>query len=239
MNNKNIIRMEKRATNKVGIFFVILLSIIGFGIGGYFIYKNRDSIDFTMPWDKDEEEPDSNIPEPSKDEDNTSNGKLHLPEISPDVNLLGVEEHASITIHNLKATEKGYEFDVKLTRLTPAFVNPYISGQVTIKCEKILLDKYEVSPSFTLTVNYIDKEKTTHVVIPMTELQTLDMVSFSAFYMFVNINIEGEDNYKKDRLLYVDAYQDVFISNEKDLKDSFIQTDGVKISYYKKELFRG
>lgn len=234
MNNKNIIRMEKRATNKVGIFFVLLLSIIGFGVGGYFVYKNRESIDFTMPWDKDEEEQNPDIPEPSKKEENTSDGKLHLPEISPDVNLLSGEEHASITIHNLKATEKGYEFDVKLTRLTPLYVNPYIAGTVTIKGTKILLDKYEVSPTFNLSVNYTNKEKQAHIIIPMTELQKLDMVSFSALYMFVNIDIEGEQNYKKDRLLYVDAYQDIPISNEKELKDSFVQTDGVKISYYKK-----
>jgi rRNA maturation RNase YbeY len=80
--------MEKRATNHIGLFFVFLLTAIGLGVGGYLLYKNKDNLELTLPWEKIDYDDEEMEPIIDDKEDNTSGGKLFLPEINPETNAV-------------------------------------------------------------------------------------------------------------------------------------------------------
>ena len=109
MNDRSLIRMEKRATNHVGLFFVLLLTAIGLGLGGYLLYTNKDNLDLILPWDKQEYDEEEHEPIIDDKEDNTSGGKLFLPEINPETNIIaGNEFQMGLYLKKIKANEKGY-----------------------------------------------------------------------------------------------------------------------------------
>ena len=235
MNNRSVIRMEKRATNKVGLFFLLLISIIGFAVGGYLLYQNRDSIDFTMPWNKKEEEivEKEDKPKPEKNENNTSGGKLYLPEINPETNLLRQDKITSkLNITSLKATKEGYVLELKLTNID-------FKGTIKIDCEKILIDDYELTPTFHMELSTeTEQEITQTVTLPITELENLEISNFRSLSFFINALYIGdrdtEENTKpiKSKVV-VTAFQDKFVDNTKETLTTFNVQDGVKISYYK------
>ena len=234
MNNRSVIRMEKRATNKVGLFFLLLISIIGFAVGGYLLYQNRDSIDFTMPWNKKEEEivEKEDKPKPEKNENNTSGGKLYLPEINPETNLLRQDKITSkLNITSLKATKEGYVLELKLTNID-------FKGTIKIDCEKILIDDYELTPTFHMELSTeTEQEITQTVTLPITELENLEISNFRSLSFFINAyyitgtNTEEEKPIKSK--IVVTAFQDKFVDNTKETLTTFNAQDSVKISFYK------
>lgn len=235
MNNKSVIRMEKRATNKIGLFFLLLISIIGFAVGGYLLYQNRDNIDFTLPWNKKEEDKNENEdkPKPEKNENNTSGGKLYLPEISPETNLLRQEKTtAKLNITSLKATKDGYVLELKLTNID-------FKGTIKIDCEKILIDEYELTPTFNMEISpESEQEITKTVTLPIAELENLEINNFRSLSFFINaLYIEPRDTEEDTKPIkskvVVNAFQDKFVDNTKEPLTTFNAQDSVKISYYK------
>lgn len=51
MDEKKVVNVEKKAVNKVGLFFLFLFVVAGLGYGGYYYINNRDSFDFYLPWE--------------------------------------------------------------------------------------------------------------------------------------------------------------------------------------------
>lgn len=235
MNNKSVIRMEKRATNKIGLFFLLLISIIGFSVGGYLLYQNRDNIDFTLPWNKKDEDKaeKEDKPKPEKNENNTSGGKLYLPEISPETNLLRQDKStAKLNITSLKATKEGYVLELKLT-------NVEFKGTIKIDCEKILIDEYELTPTFQMElVTESETDKTTKVTLPIAELENLEINNFRSLSFFINALYIGNRDTEEDTKpikskTIVTAFQDKFVDNTKETLTAFNAQDSVKIYYYK------
>lgn len=231
MNNKGIVRMEKRAANKGGIFLVILIALIGLGVGGYFLYQNKDEINW--PWEKEEEV----VEEKEEEEDNTSDGKLHLPEISPEIDLIQLRyEPAKMHITKLTATAKGYELDIELV-IQPDENGKYdkAPNKYVVNCTKILIDDYEVSSTFTVEATKSQLKSKTSVIIPMNELENLEIYSFRAltFFLDVQATYDFPEKIKKAESR-VTAYQDIFVNNVKEPEASFTAQDSVRISYYKK-----
>lgn len=243
MNDRSLIRMEKRATNHVGLFFVLLLTAIGLGVGGYLLYKNKDNLDLILPWEKQEHDEEEHEPIIDDKEDNTSNGKLFLPEINPDTNIIsGNEFKLGLYIKKIKATEKGYVIDFEYKN--DANVEPNVEyikdGTIKLKCTKILIDEFEVSPTFELEFNNKNKtsDKTT-ITIPIEELENLEVVTFNSLYFFVTMEREDVENIEEEDEIFdvegmILAYQDLNISNVKKIEKSYTVQNKVRISYYKK-----
>lgn len=235
MNDRNLVRMEKRAANKGGLFLILLIALIGLGVGGYFIYENKDEIHW--PWQKVEEK-DEEDENPIADDNNSSGGKLHLPEISPEVDILQLRvQPATLHVTKLKATSKGYEleFTLQLTSNKDLY-NEDSFTSYEVDCTKILVDDYEVTPTFNVKITKDKTKATANVIIPMSELENLEMYSFRALRFFFTITRTERDTTLKpvNTESRVTAYQDVFVDNTKDTMITFNAQDSVKISYYKK-----
>lgn len=244
MNDRSLIRMEKKATNHVGLFFVLLLTATGLVLGGYLLYENKDNIDFILPWEKEEYDEQEHDPIIDDKEDNTSNGKLYLPEINSSVNIIaGNELKLGLYITKIKATEKGYqiEFELKNDPSAESDIAYLKDGTIKLKCKKILVDDFEVSPTFELEFNKDSKtsDKKT-ITIPIEELENLEMVTFNSLFLFMTMErepleyIEDEEEETLELEGMILAYQDLNVSNAKNIKKSFSVQNKVRISYYKK-----
>ena len=236
MNDNSLVRMEKRAANKGGLFLIILIALIGLGAGGYFLYENKDEINW--PWQDNDKKDDDEDANPIGENNNTSNGKLNLPEISPEVDILQLRnEPATLHITKMKATPKGYELELQLklkNDLDESILREL--GSYNVDCTKVLIDDYEVTPTFDLKITPTEKIDKTNITIPMSELENLEMNSFRALRFFFTINRTykfGNDKkyFAESR---VTAYQDVFVDNTKEPISTFPAVDSVKLSYYKK-----
>ena len=53
-DNGSMVRMEKRAVNKLGLIIIIIIAIAALGGGIFFIVKNHNNLDFSFPWSKKE-----------------------------------------------------------------------------------------------------------------------------------------------------------------------------------------
>ena len=245
MNDRSLIRMEKRATNHVGLFFVFLLTFVGLGVGGYLLYKNKDNISFVLPWEKEEYEEKKDEPIIDDNKDNTSNGKLYLPEVNPDTNIIaGNSYFLGLYLKKLTATPKGYNLTLEYTKDSTTDLNQvtFIEGPIILTCDKILLDEYEISPTFKLEFERdVKMSDQVTITIPIEELENLEMVSFNSIYFFITLetNIPNhvpenpEDKYTNIEGMLM-AYQDVDVTNYKQIEKSFSVQNKVRISYYKK-----
>ncbi len=234
MNDRSLVRMEKRAANKGGLFLIILIALVGVGVGGYFIYQNKDEINW--PWQEKEEEKEDEE-NPISNENNSSNGKLHLPEISPEVDVLQIRKQpTTLHITSLKATSKGYEVEFTLQLHTEKYYNPDSFTSYEVNCTKLLVDDYEVTPTFKLKVTKEKHKDTTKITIPMSELENLEMYSFRALSFFFTTTLTRGEKAQEPVFTEsrVTAYQDIFVDNTKDTMLTFNAQDSVKISYYKK-----
>ena len=242
MNNRSLIRMEKKATNHVGLFFVLLLTATGLVLGGYLLYENKDNIDFILPWEKEEYDEQEHEPIIDDKEDNTSNGKLFLPEINPDTNIIqGNEFQMGLYLKKIKANEKGYELtftyskDATLTEQSDTYSE---EKTINLNCKKILVDGYEVSTNFKLEYDRENKTNDTiTVTIPIAELENLEIVTFKSLSFFISMERTWIENVETDKTEVegiLMAYQDLNISNVKKIKKSFNVQNKVRISYYKK-----
>ena len=240
MNDRSLIRMEKRATNHIGLFFVFLLTAIGLGVGGYLLYKNKDNLELTLPWEKIDYDDEEMEPIIDDKEDNTSGGKLFLPEINPETNIIpGNDYMIGLYVSKMTATEKGYEvtFELKYDKNAKLPEESLKTGDIKLKCSKILVDKYEVTPKFELTYNKDTKNvDSTTVTIPIMELQNLEIQSFNNLYLFVKLDWEDPFEGKKTQQLdgLITAYQDFNVNNTKKIVKSYSSLNKVRISYYKK-----
>ena len=58
-NDKGVVKVEKRAVNKKGLFLLFIVVLAGLGYGGYYFVNNRDSFDFYFPWEEKTENKDN------------------------------------------------------------------------------------------------------------------------------------------------------------------------------------
>ena len=108
-----------------------------------------------------------------------------------------------------------------------------------VNCDKILIDNYEVSPTFKLNVNLSQKTDKTKIIIPMTELDILEISSFKELKFY--LKLDKVDEYGKINTTIgtgrIVGFEEKYDTNIKNVTASFASKDGVVISFYKKEEF--
>ncbi len=176
---RSLVRMEKNATNHVGLFLVIVLAIVIFGVGGFLLYKNRDSIDWSLslPWDNKD---DDNSPSSKKDKDKQSSEREEL--AKPKLNNYKVIEDRGITLiaDNLVQNDQGFTFDLIYTNY---------NGDVTFTLEKVLVDKYDTTANFTEKVPAGQTMKK-NVHVKQTELDIVNIKNFANLTLYIRIDTE-------------------------------------------------
>lgn len=188
-DNGNIVRLEKRATNKFGLFLLILLVLGAVGYGGYYIYKHRSEIDWNIeiPWQKENNEENDNKSNNTNTKKNT-NIDLVLP-ISLD-NEITVSD-GKLRVYEPKTDDKGYTLKLDYTAEKE-------NSELVI--EKILVNNYETSTKVTIKDDF-EQGQTKENQIPTTEtirllkteLDPLNIHGMRSLIFFYRVNTESQE----------------------------------------------
>ena len=190
MNNSedNFMRLEKKATNKVGLLILFLVVVGLLGVGGYFVYQNKDNIsfDFTMPWQKKDEEKKDDKTTSTKTDDKTiikrQNVKISSKQIYKRNNL-------TIDPDSITYDEKdGYT--VKLKALYSS------ANNLSISISHITVDGYQLENSADniSLVGNVSNNVTVNIPVSFLDLYNLEEFSQVVLYGKVNQNSQNTTN---------------------------------------------
>ena len=224
ITSDNIVHMEKRATNKFGLFLVFLAVIAIFGGGGFLVYKYRNQIDweFKLPWEKSEE-----TNETSEKKTTTSTKKKNRDLIVPTVrNGSNIQEGASLfEIVDVKGDDRGYLFTAQLTTSV---------DWATITVEGILLDGYYTEATLELSDTsdigtQVGSQATFRV--NQTDLDKLNVNGFTRVNVFYILEEPYEKYYLKMGVINFETEYTITNGNKGLIKVD--EKGGLLVEYYK------
>lgn len=196
MNNSedNFMRLEKKATNKVGL--LILFLVVGLlGEGGYFVYQNKDNIsfDFTMPWQKKDEEKKDDKTTTTKTDDKTiikrQNVKISSKQIYKRNNL-------TIDPDSITYDEKdGYT--VKLKALYSS------ANNLSISISHITVDGYQLENSADNISLVGNVSNNVTVNIPVSFLDLYNLEEFSQVVLYGKVNQNSQNTTTNNDIKFV------------------------------------
>lgn len=225
ITSDNIVHMEKRATNKFGLFLVFLAVIAIFGGGGFLLYKYRDHIDWNLklPWEKIIDKKDE---ADDKKENSTNDKKKNKELVIPRIKSNGIIlNETTINIVDIKADDRGYIFEVALvTNHDWAIVN----------VESVLIDGYYTTASFGIRDNKDIGEQvptTTTFRITKTELDKYNINGFNSIAFFYSHQFPHIDNPSK--LGVIQFGNEIQINNGHKGLIKVDQKGSLLIEYYK------
>lgn len=183
--DEEMVHFEKRAVNQKGLLVILLIAIAIFGVGGYLLYKNRDKFDWTLPWEKEEEQyevlGDKTGTNSTIEKNPNSNVKLIAPTLSSEIFN---RNNTNLSFRDLKADDKGYTFTVDFVTF---------EGTVTLNIEKILIDGHDTSATLTISdtkdVGGKREQQATSATIQIlkTELDALNIICFKKMTVFYRL----------------------------------------------------
>ena len=233
MNDEKIVTIEKKATNKIGLLFLMIFVLAGLGLGAYYYITNKNLIafEFKMPWQKEKEE-DKEDTTVVNGKENSKKPKEEKPlereavEINLNDNFYSDENIEIIAVSN-ELKEGAYIIGLKMNNTT-SNERPV---NTILKIKAIAVDNQLMTQSFTLqagpgeTSNY-------QLVIPSQELDKNRIASFSELRFLGEYTV---DNETKDA--------DIILSTTNNDTKSDINTIAtldtvdkrLRVEYYKKE----
>ena len=190
MNNSedNFMRLEKKATNKVGLIILFIIVIGLLGVGGYFVYQNKDNIsfDFTMPWQKKDEE---------KKDDKTTTTKTDAKTIIKRQNVKisskQIYKRNDLTIDPDSITyDEKDGYTVKLKALYSS------ANNLSISISHITVDGYQLENSADniSLVGNVSNNVTVNIPVSFLDLYNLEEFSQVVLYGKVNQNSQNTTN---------------------------------------------
>lgn len=224
ITSDNIVHMEKRATNKFGLFLVFLAVIAIFGGGGFLIYKYRNQIDweFKLPWEKSEE-----TTETTEKGTTTSTKKKNRDLIVPTPrNGSSIQEGSSLfEIVDVKGDDRGYLFTAQLTTSV---------DWATITVEGILLDGYYTEATLELSdTSDIGAQVGTQATfrVNQTDLDKLNVNGFTRINVFYILEEPYEKYYLKMGVINFETEYTITNGNKGLIKVD--EKGSLLIEYYK------
>lgn len=186
MDNKTL-RLEKHATNRFGLFLLIIVIFAGLGFGGYYLYKNWDKIDFdfTLPWEKNKD----NNEEDEEDEKEENEPNYELKYTIPDLKY----KHILLGNYSTKILIKSITEDNANIILNLEVSNGHENGYFNITCLKILVDGFDTNTDFEISFNK-KESKEIAVKINKTELETIGIKEFNNLTFLLRVNLNGDVN---------------------------------------------
>lgn len=197
MNNSedNFMHLEKRATNKVGLIILFLVVVGLLGVGGYFVYQNKDNIsfDFTMPWQKKDEEKKDDKTTTTKTDDKTiikrQNVKISSKQIYNRNNL-------TIDPDSITYDEKdGYIVKLK------AFYSS--ANNLSISISHITVDGYQLENSADNISLVGNVSSNISVNIPVSFLDLYSLEEFSQVVLYGKVNQNSQNTTTNNDIKFV------------------------------------
>lgn len=223
MYNNPIVRMEKRAVNKIGLILIILLAIAALVGGGYFLYKNRNNLDFSFPWSKDTKEKKAEEEKVKKEEE----------KIALERQKVAISEISAYQGVNIQVTPRTINYDDNEGYKIQLLVNN-TGKEADYELYCIDIDGYQIDYYDVFTA----QSKNPHVVTVTISKEALDLYKIETFRkmrIFIRkkgVKPSGNSSLPviiiKNTELGDNVQKPEIISNVGNASD-------IKIDYYKKE----
>lgn len=187
----NFMRLEKKATNKVGLTILFIVVLLLLGVGGYFVYKNKDNIsfDFTVPWkSKKDDQNDDETPNSSKTDEQT---KLSRQKVTISSKKIYERNHLTVNPVSITYDEKN-GYTVKISALYDSYNN------LNIDISHITVDGYQLDTNINrLSLSpQVSQEITINVPISFLDLYNLEAISQVILYGKVEQINQNNNNLK-------------------------------------------
>ena len=178
--NDSLLRMEKNSSNKAGLIIMVILVLALIAGSAYYFYQNGISFEFRLPWQTEKE-----IIRQKEKKNEEEKEKIKNEYDDPVFSDTLIEQNFGYTISftNFRKSKLGYDFDLTFEAK---------SKNYTFTLEKVLVDGYDTSPSFTHELN--SQESFTQTVrIPQAELDALDIIAFRKITIYIK-SVEKEED---------------------------------------------
>ena len=223
MFNSPMVRMEKRAVNKIGLILTILLAIAALVGGGYFLYKNRNNIDFSFPWSKANKEKKAEEEKAKKGEE----------KVALERQKVAISEYTSYTGVDITITPRTIEYDDKEGYKIQLLVNN-TGKAIDFELYCIDIDGYQVDYYNEFTA----QSKNPHVVTVVVSKEKLDLYKIETFKKLrIFIRKKGTKPSGTSTLSTIIIRNKEAGDNvqQPDIISNVGNADAIKIDYYRKE----
>ena len=220
---KSIVRMEKNAVNKLGLFLIILIAIAFFGGGGYLLYKNRNNLDFSFPWEKS-----NNNKETKEEEEKRKKIALERQKVVVEQKTDFVVVNINIRILSVSySVMDGYVFKIQ-------FYNP-TSQDRELDIKYLVMDGYQIDVSDKIELKG-SEAKLYDLKIPVEELDKYGFETFQKMTIYFDTVIYGQKG-EKEGTKTITITNDEYTNNTQlpSKKNNMGKGAKLTIDYYKTE----
>ncbi len=233
MDDDRVVTVEKKATNKIGLFFLIIIVIGALGFGAFYYLTNKNLIvfEYKLPWQKDNKEEEEDEKENNQVVDNTGKkSKEELPLTREKVEIDLNKNFFSKARIFLSVTNNDFRDDSYYIRIQMFNGNVAPDGGLAIlKVKAIRVDGYLINQAFTMQANP-GETSSYELVIPDQDLNKYRISSFSSLSLISDLTVNGETNEETPTLkTNSEAKSDI-----KTIAKLFNVNKEVRIDYYKK-----
>ena len=225
MDEKKVVNIEKKAVNKVGLFFLFLFVVAGLGYGGYYYINNKDSFDFYLPW----EDKKDNTKEDKKIDKKTGFKKAVDTKIyDRKINIESGKIVFTIGKVNVAVSSAFYDKD-KGYILNLTLFNPTENG-FSLHASNITVDGYLTNYSFDLSASPQANGSAVLTIdnsfLDLYRISTIENIKMSVEYNHGDsskntiLRIETENNSSKNSIQAIEK-----ITDAKNLEYSYYKTE--------------
>lgn len=192
MNEDRVVTIEKKATNKVGLFFLLIFVLAGLGYATYYYINNKNLIVFEngLPWEDKETEEETQ-------EDNNTNKKKTVNKEGPitrekiDIELSDSNYRGNdytLSVINTELINNGYNIRLKLSNS-----NYDENSTVTLRIKEVKVNNFQISQNFTIQASP-NQEVTYDLSLPANILDKNRIYRINDIIFIAEENLNGETN---------------------------------------------
>ncbi len=225
--NRGLMRMEKRAVNKLGLFLIILIALAFFGGGGYLLYKNRNNLDFSFPWEKEQNQ------EKKKEEEDKAKKKIALErqKITLEDTIDGRISSISYRILEMNYSETdGYVIKIQLFNSFNANFEYYV--------EYIDIDGYQIDFEDKIALNP-SEAKLEEIKIPVSDLDKYGFETFKKINIHTRVEklsaSSQDENRITKKIIVIKNIPDTNNTQLPKAKNNMGKGADLRVDYYKTE----
>jgi len=189
----DLVAIEKKKTNKIGIILLILIVLGALGYGAYYYITNKNLIifEYNLPWEDKEEKKDDNNKNQQDSQNKKSNKETPIEREEVEFALNNYfYDNNGITMEVIGSELKDNAYTIKIRVANNNTTTP---GTFSSKVKAITVDNYLLTRKFDYQVNN-GESITYELVLPAEELDKYRLRSFSKIELISDNTFNGETN---------------------------------------------
>ncbi len=216
MNENRVLKVEKRATDKVGLIVLIVFVLAALGFGAYYVIKNKEKLNIYLPWEKN----DDNDTREVKGLKSNKDEEFVRTETTFDVpSVINDNIYLDAKLDSVKYENGDYKFNITITN------NDFANYEIEIN--DILIDSFSTRISDKISVSFASNVSYEFTITK----ELLDRYRIDTFeYVYLDVNVKGLDNTLRE--IWKISSNNLTASFPKTIQE-VLEIEGIKFYYFK------